>query len=108
MTARNQNFVMYAGDTVEIEVPVANTDLTGVTIKWAMKRSVKGDNTLYRETPSGIEITDAAAGIFMIKLESIDTKDLIGSFYHEAELMDAIGNVSTIMTGTITIKPSGV
>lgn len=108
MTTRNQNFVMYAGNTMEIEVPVDNTELTGASIKWAMKRSVKSEDTLFRETPSGIVITDAAAGIFTIRLESCDTKDLVGAFYHEAELTDTIGNVSTIMTGTIAIKPSGI
>ncbi|MGO4181210.1 hypothetical protein AB4Z17_08520 [Paenibacillus sp. TAF43_2] len=108
MAKTNQNFTMFAGDTMDIDVPVADTDLTGGTIKWVMKRAVKGDFTIFRETPIGIKITDAAAGIFNIRLERADTLDLIGSFYHEAELTDLIGNVSTVMTGTITIKPSGV
>lgn len=108
MTTRNQSFIMYAGDTTNVDVVVDNTLLAGASIKWAMKRSVKSENILFRETPLGIVITDAVAGIFTLRLECSDTKDLVGAFYHEAELTDAIGNVSTIMTGTIVIKPSGV
>lgn len=40
MTAKNQNFEMVAGDTKNIIVTVTGTDLTGASIKWAMKRSV--------------------------------------------------------------------
>ncbi|MCA0754921.1 hypothetical protein KP806_07650 [Paenibacillus sp. N4] len=106
MTATNQNFVTYAGDSLDIESVLPDVDMTGAKIKWAMMKSVGDPHVIYKETPA-ITI-DNESGIYVIPLESADTLDLKGAYYHEAELTDSFGKPSTIMTGTITIKPSGV
>lgn len=107
VTEVNQNITMFAGDTMIIPIPVSDVDLTGATIKWAMMRSVKSDRLISRESPSGIVINEDGTE-FTIRLDSADTKDMKGSFYHAAKIIDSIGYESTVTTGTITIKPSGV
>ncbi|MBW7475967.1 hypothetical protein K0T92_14570 [Paenibacillus oenotherae] len=102
---QGQNFTMYAGDTKEIVVTIPDVDLLGATIKWAMLKTATGPTIIQRSTTVGI-IVDADAGTFTFKLESADTENLYGQYYHEAELTDVLGNVSTIMTGAVFIKPS--
>jgi hypothetical protein len=110
MTTKNQNFEMVAGDSKNVIVTVSDADLTGATIKWAMKRSVSSAtaNVSKDTTSGGISISDATGGIFTISLIPADTSALKGDFYHEAEITDAQNNVSTVMTGRISILPSGV
>ncbi|WEK53335.1 MAG: hypothetical protein P0Y55_12145 [Candidatus Cohnella colombiensis] len=113
-TVNYQNFEMFAGDSIQIEVAVTDKGeavyLTGTTIKWALKRSVlKTANVALKTTASGIELTDPTDGKFQVTLNAIDTVSLKpGYYYHEAEITDASGNVSTIMTGTVAIVASGV
>jgi hypothetical protein len=109
MTAKNQNFEMVAGDTKNVVVTVAGTDLTGATIKWALKKSVSSTvANVSKTTSDGISISDAAGGVFTIALAPADTVNLKNDYYHEAEVTDQQGNVSTVMTGRISILLSGV
>jgi hypothetical protein len=111
MTAKNQNFEMIAGDSHIIVVPV-NFDLSGATaIKWAVKRSVSStERPIYKELSSGITVTKTGEtdSEFQITLNPSDTATLKSDYYHEAEVTDAQGNVSTVMTGRISIQLSGV
>lgn len=107
MTAKNQNFEMYAGDTKTVTVTVSGVDLTGASVKWAAKKSIYNvEPDIYKETADGLMI--AASDSFVIALAPEDTAALVGSYYHEAEVTDAAGNVSTVMTGTVKIERSGV
>lgn len=109
MTVKNQNFEMYAGDTKNIEITISSVNLAGASVKWAAKKTIyDAVPALYKDTAGGITITDAAAGKFTIALAPADTADLSGKYYHEAEVTDQSGNVSTVTTGTITINLSGV
>jgi hypothetical protein len=110
VATKNQNFEMFAGDTKYIVVTVSNVNLTGASVKWAMKKTIfNATPDVHKDTVSGgINITDAAAGKFTITLAPTDTTDISGSYYHEAEVTDAIGNVSTVLAGTVTINRSGV
>lgn len=108
-----QNFDMVAGDTKKINITVTDTgsavDLTGASIKWALKRSVSASSTdVFKTTSSGISITDATHGKFQITLNPSDTLALKGTYYHESEVTDASGNVSTVCSGNVVINPSGV
>lgn len=94
MTATNQNFYMYAGDTKNLNISVTNDDgspldLTGCTITWVLK---KNNSELVKTTTNGV-----------IELEPSDTSDLYGIYPHECELTDQTGNVSTIFIGKVTI-----
>ena len=112
MTANNQNFQMYAGDSKNIVVTCRQEDgkdlnLTGATIKWVLKKTVlAGTNDLSKATGSGITITDAVKGKFEIKLNATDTTSLLNSYYHKAEVTDSSGNVSTVLVGNAKFDKS--
>jgi hypothetical protein len=109
VTAENQKFKMTAGDSKIIEVPIEDmADLTGITAKYAMKKSIySADSDLFKDTTSGITV-DVANKQLIITLSPTDTQNLSGDYLHEVEITDQSGNVSTIMTGTVTIRKSGV
>lgn len=107
------DFTMTAGDSKVLEVTVtdaagAAVDLTGVQgIRWHMARSVNDrPATVEKSLGSGIAVTDAVNGVFTVTLDSADTEDERGDFYHEAEVIDENGNVSTVLTGAVTINPA--
>jgi hypothetical protein len=106
MTATNQNFTMFAGDTKNIIVTIDNaTDLLGATFKWGVrKKEYSTTNDLLKESPE--IVTDK--NTITIKLKPPDTANLLGSYYHECEVTDQQKNVSTVFTGLMTIKISGV
>jgi hypothetical protein len=105
MTAVNQNFSMYQGESKNLIVSVDGvTDLIGATLKWGLrKRESSTINDILKEseiTVSGTEIT--------IPLKPPDTETLLGTYFHECELTDQQGNVSTLFTGIVTILRSAV
>lgn len=99
---KNQNFEMVNGDTKTVVVTVP-FDLSGATIKWIMH--LFGQEKLRKETPV-ITVTQATSteSKAEFKLESADTVALVGEFNHEMEVTDALGNVSTVMTGKAKIE----
>lgn len=112
MPAEDQNIAMVQGDNKVLSITVtdaagAAVDLTDATIRWHMSKSVnKRPAALEKATGSGITITDAANGVFTVTLDSADTESLRGLFYHEVEVIDGSGNVSTVTKGKITIHPA--
>lgn len=115
MTILNQDFKMYAGDSKLVTVTVTDEndtslDITGVNIEWVVKRNVRSTiKNVYKSSQAGgITITNPLIGEFQIKLDPADTVALSGIFYHEAELTDVQGSVSTLFTGNLTIELSGV
>jgi hypothetical protein len=110
MTTTAQNLALHSGDSKILEVTVtdgtgAAVDLTGATIAWQLAKS-PGESALVSKTiGSGIAVTDAVGGIFEITLDAADTAALSGRHYHEAEVTDTSGKVSTVLTGAVLIKP---
>ncbi len=112
MTATDQDLTIYSGDTAIITVTVTDSDndnaakdLTGCSVTYAIYKK----RVVYLKKTSadggGIEITDADAGELTITLDPADTANLPGGEYeHEVQITDAIGNVSTVAVGTLTIK----
>lgn len=103
---KNQNFEMNAGDSKKIIVPVVDEagillDLTGAIVRWRLGRGPSIPPLLEKESPAGITIEGTR---FVITLEPADTQLLKGKFYHEAELTEIDGTVSTVMIGTAYIK----
>jgi hypothetical protein len=111
MTAMNQNFTMFSGDSLTIVIPVKKGDgtllsLGGCTIKWALKeKDISPVPILLKTTESGIS---TATGEVSIKLDPADTSELAGTFYHECEITDPLGNVSTVSAGYAAIQHDGV
>jgi hypothetical protein len=108
MTKLKQDFTMFAGDTPPLTFTMSDsTSLSGATVKWVMRKGhVKGPQALLKTTLNGGLV--ASGTVATVNLLSADTLSLEGKFYHEAEVTDVLGKVSTVMTGTITIEPSGV
>lgn len=108
---KNQNFSMFSGDTKNLIAKVTNednlpADLTGASAKWALKESIdSASNLIFKATPVDIFIINNEVHI---KLNPDDTKSLSGAYYHECEITDAAGNVSTIFFGMAIIKKSGI
>ncbi len=109
MTAVNQNFTMYAGDSKEINVTITEAgnivNLNGVTATWDMKRN-RGESTniLSKSINNGISINSPSSGVVIIKLIPGDTENLRGSFHHKLEITDTLSNNSTVLVGEIIIE----
>jgi hypothetical protein len=90
----NQNFEMYAGDTLDITVTLTDAggaplDLTGLTLWWGMADVVRQvDETL------------------VIHLIPADTEALIGAQRHQLRAIDVNGRVETLLTGVARITES--
>ena len=107
MTIVGQNYTMFSGDSKVITVTVTDADgaavnLTGATISYVIFDD--GSATITKTVGSGITVTDAAAGTFTITLAASDTASLAGAYYHECQVTDSSGNISTIFTGTVTMN----
>ncbi|WP_026694072.1 hypothetical protein [Peribacillus kribbensis] len=111
MTATNQSFTMMAGDSLILTVSVTDENgqplsLTGASVKWVAKKRVNSlENDILKTSDNGVSITGSE---LKIKLDPTDTKDLSGTYYHECELTDSVGNVSTIFKGYVTVEKTGV
>ena len=103
---------MISGDSKMIMITATKEDgefydVTGAVIKWALKRKVNAlINDITKTTDDGIILSNPTNGEFTIKLEPLDTIRLTGSFYHECEITDVHGNISTVTTGIVSITPS--
>jgi len=104
---------IFAGDDdrLEITVRTASGDpvsLTGVSLVWALARSSrKTPELIKRSADSGIEVIDAEGGRCDVILDAADTADLGGlTYYHELQLEDADGKLTTTALGELTIRPA--
>ncbi|QQP93559.1 hypothetical protein IGS68_33605 (plasmid) [Skermanella sp. TT6] len=108
-----RNFSATAGDTMPVFVIItdqagAAMNLTGVTAIWQASQGTPArfspTPVLTKTTDAGITITNAAAGELQIDLEPADTVSLSGDFYHELQLTDASGAVTTPLKGVMHIR----
>jgi len=111
MTATDQNFTTWSGDDKVLTVTVTDgsgtaTNLTGATINYELQALPPDGVALLTKTTGGggISITDAAAGTFEITIAAADTASLSGVYFHECQVVDSSGNVSTIFTGRVNIR----
>jgi hypothetical protein len=108
------SFEMKAGDTRNVFMTLTDKagvpiDLTAATsIRWWASR---GDATTFSRTPAlmksldaGIDEVSLLDGQIVIRIKTADSRDLNGSYYHEVEVIDAAGNVSTPIADTFTVK----
>lgn len=107
MTKTGQDISMFAGDTkiliVTIDEPI---NLEGASLKWGLRKNKNTkENLIVKDMTQGIAIDQETISI---TLDPVDTQDMSGDFYHEMELTDLFGNVSTLFVGKAKIEPSGV
>jgi hypothetical protein len=100
-TVRNQNFRMASGDDVDLVVTVRNSDdsavvsLVGASALWVLSDEA---GCTPRLSKTGT-LTDAANGLVTVSLTADDTGDLDGVYYHEMQITDGVGKISTVLTG---------
>lgn len=99
---------MYAGEAKTINFSVVDSDdaplnITGCTLQWGYGLNTFDRYRLRKTTSSGISITYPTSGYFTVSLDPIDTSGKAGDYYHEAQLTDALGNISVIANGTLSI-----
>lgn len=108
MTA-TYDFSMVRGDTKRLEVTVrdeagAIVDLTGSSIRWRIARSVSSVALISKAIGTGITVVNATLGRFDILLTAAESATLpVAALYHESEVIDSGGQVSTILRGTVTV-----
>lgn len=113
MTYSNQDLLLWSGDDKVITVTVYDNDdaivnITSATITWQLSHNVSSAALISKTVGSGISLSDPSNGQFTITLDPADTASLSGRYYHEAEITDIGGNVSTAMVGHATIKTDAI
>jgi len=102
MALLDQDFEMWSGDSITLNFVIEDTaDLAGSSsIKWAMSRSVRGPKLINKEGTY-------EANVVTIELIPEDTEDIRPSrYYHELEIIDGEGRVSTAAIGSMRIWPT--
>lgn len=99
-----QHFSMVSGDDKTLSITVTDSagdavDLTGASASWALGK--QGQAALVIKTGT---ISAPATGVVTIALEPADTAALAGNYYHEMQVTDASGNVSTVAAGAVYIR----
>lgn len=110
MTATNQNFTMYSGNSKNIVANLTGDSLnmSGASFTWVAKENDVSDVTLLTKTNTNGGITLPGGNQIKIALTPSDTQTLEGSYYHECNMVDVNGNPSTLFVGTMTIKKSHI
>lgn len=111
MTATNQNATVYAGDYLEIEVPVLDPSggtisPAGMTARYKVgKNSASTEALISKDSGGGIVITTVDGTMFLtITLDPADTASLPPrSYYHEVEVTDIGGRPFTVMIGHLEV-----
>lgn len=107
MTAVQQNFSLYAGETKFLPVTVYgnNVNIIGSTITWILKQE-NGPVMVTKTTANGITIDDSTH--FTLTLQAGDTKPLSGLFETECKMVDTNGNVTMLFIGEVDILKSTI
>jgi hypothetical protein len=75
-------------------------------VNWAMGKTAQGPKLLTKTTGAGIVVIDSPNGLFAVNLAPNDTLLLTpANYYHEFELVDGFGNVSTVARGSLQLQP---
>jgi hypothetical protein len=101
------SFSMFAGDDVDLVVAVAGegVDLEAAqAIRFQAAKRPAGAPVVSKAVGAGI--TAVSASQFKVSLGSADTEALSGTYYFEAEVIDAAGKVSTVLAGSMSVKPT--
>lgn len=99
----------FSGDTLRITFTISDDDgngkdLTGATVTWALAKR-QGSTPLLTKTAT---LVTPASGICRVDIAPADTADLAGSLYHELQVVDAGGDVSTVTYGTFPVEKDSI
>jgi hypothetical protein len=117
MAETRQDVKMWAGDSFTIRIALLDRDGDGLLLPpgssarwWAGKspRARGADVYVRKSTDSGIVIESAGSqSTLVVTLDPADTENVApGNLYHEAEIIDDAGKVSTVTVGRFALEPS--
>lgn len=109
-----QDFTIPQGNSVTVTVDVLTSipadSLEGSTVIWRaypqdFGAPIPGDAPLISKSnvSGGAIVLSSPPMFFEIFFDPVDTEGLLGNYYHEATVVDPIGNVSTILQGILTV-----
>lgn len=113
-----QHFEIHKGDSILLTITVEDSTGNAVNITNAteIKFRVAGDQldatmdiskNMTDDSAGDVQISDGSAGEFTVQLNPVDTASLNHGMYHwEAELEDNSNNISTVVTGYLSLLPS--
>ncbi len=114
MPAVEQNVQHWRGDSRRIQIPIREedgtpVDMAGGSARWWLGKSATavGDKVVVKKAAgSGLSLSvDDDLWTAEIRLDPADTQALRpGDYYHELEVVDGAGAVSTVTVGTFTIN----
>jgi hypothetical protein len=111
ITAGLPMITMFAGDTRRIDVIAVDeagviVNLTGASVTWQIARTNDGPALFSKTLGAGIAVIDAVTGSLEVTLDGADTEGYGGRFYSEIEVVDATGEIATVLAGHINIRPT--
>lgn len=94
---------MVAGDTAPLLLTLP-CDLTGCVTTWGFAAHSGGPLLFSHE----VDLVDAPSGTVSVPLLTTDTAGLSGCYYHEAEVVDSVGGIKTLLFGRLHVRPDTV
>lgn len=109
MAQLNQNFIHFKGNDKEVNFVVQDVaTVEGCKARWTMSEVAGGMAEITKsteDTPAGITLVGKTIKVI---LKSEDTDDLspvaAKKYYHECELEDTAGNISTVAIGEVDLR----
>ncbi len=100
---------LWSGDDYSINIHILDMrrhakSVTGSTLRWLLACNDHASPLLTKSEGDGITLTDASEGLAVLTLDSADTENLCGGYYHELKLIDGDGKIRTIAYGLVHIQ----
>ena len=118
-----QNFSIPRGNsldvTVNVETDVVGETLEGADVFWRVWEQAHGvvatdssgarlDPVVSKSVGHGVTVLGPPPMEFTIQLDPAHNVGLLGTFYHEAEVVDPEGNHVTVMQGIMTVTEAEI
>lgn len=107
MAYKNQDFEIFAGDNKLLVFTVDDVgDLGDCVVTWEAARSPDSEALISKSSEDSDEI-EISGDTFTVKLVPDDTAELskYRKYYHEAQIEDSAGNITTVAIGTMIVYP---
>jgi len=104
---------IFRGDDVYLDGTITKNgtaqDITGCTLWFTLKASKSDPDSaaiLQKTTGSGITVTNAAGGIYNVRINNSDLASLTvpKTFYWDVQIKDSANIVQTVDSGTLTVN----
>jgi hypothetical protein len=110
MAQQNQNFIHYKGNDKVLNFTVSDVaTVEGCTARWTMSATQGSTPLITKYSPPHDPAKISLSGkVISVTIDSDDTDDAspisAGTYYHECELVDTDGNISTVAEGAVDLR----